>query len=192
MLKFIGSQKNKFFGLIFIIILSCEKNYQPKPRGLNQINIPNPIYKILEVPGKFQFEKNAIASHNINKDKGWLNLNYEKYNCEILITTKKFKSIKKLNSLTEEAYKLISKHKIKASSINETNVRTKDDKYAVLFELKGEVPTPFQFITTDSNQNFMRAALYFKDPIRGDSLLPVVSYLKRDMLHVLNTLSWDE
>ena len=65
-------------------------------------------------------------------------------------------------------------------------------KYAVLFELKGEVPTPFQFITTDSNQNFMRAALYFKDPIRGDSLLPVVSYLKRDMLHVLNTLSWNE
>ena len=81
---------------------------------------------------------------------------------------------------------------IKASSINETKVRTKDDKYAVLFELKGEVPTPFQFITTDINQNFMRAALYFKDPIRGDSLLPVVSYLKRDMLHVLNTLSWDE
>ena len=57
MLKFIGSQKNKFFGLIFIIILSCEKNYQPKPRGLNQINIPNPIYKVLKVPGKFQFEK---------------------------------------------------------------------------------------------------------------------------------------
>jgi len=38
----------------------------------------------------------------------------------------------------------------------------------------------------------MRAALYFEKPIKGDSLAPVVNYIKRDMLHILNTLSWYE
>ena len=74
----------------------------------------------------------------------------------------------------------------------ETDIKTSNEHRAKIIDIKGEVPTPFQFITTDSNQNFMRADLYFKNPIRGDSLSPIVSYLKRDMLHVLNTLIWDE
>ena len=58
--------------------------------------------------------------------------------------------------------------------------------------IKGEVASPFQFITTDSSKNFLRAALYFEKPIKGDSLSPIVDYLKKDMLHVLNTLQWNE
>tara|TARA_B100000029_G_scaffold436529_1_gene451188 strand:- start:732 stop:848 length:117 start_codon:yes stop_codon:yes gene_type:complete len=38
----------------------------------------------------------------------------------------------------------------------------------------------------------MRAALYFEKPIKGDSLVPVVDYIKKDMLHILNTLNWYE
>jgi len=87
---------------------------------------------------------------------------------------------------------LISKHKNKASSIVETKIRTLNNKTATIIDIKGEVPTPFQFIITDSTNNFMRAALYFEKPIKGDSLLPVVNYIKKDMLHVLNTLRWNE
>jgi hypothetical protein len=38
----------------------------------------------------------------------------------------------------------------------------------------------------------MRAALYFEKPIKGDSLVPVINYIKKDMLHALNTLRWNE
>jgi len=108
------------------------------------------------------------------------------------LTYKKIKSNKHLESLFNESFKLISKHKNKASSIVETKIRTLNNKTATIIDIKGEVPTPFQFIITDSTNNFMRAALYFEKPIKGDSLLPVVNYIKKDMLHVLNTLRWNE
>ncbi len=74
----------------------------------------------------------------------------------------------------------------------ETEIKTLNNKTAKIIDIKGEVPTPFQFIITDSTKNFMRAALYFEKPIKGDSLVPVVDYVKKDMLHILNTLSWYE
>ena len=110
----------------------------------------------------------------------------------MLITYKKVNSKEHLESLLNESFKLISKHQNKASSIIETEIKTLSGKSATIIDIKGEVPTPFQFIITDSSKNFMRAALYFEKPIKGDSLLPVVDYIKKDMLHILNTLSWNE
>ena len=64
-------------------------------------------------------------------------------------------------------------------------------QHAVLFEIKGEVASPYQFITTDSTRNFLRAALYLDNPAANDSIMPVIEYLKNDVNHILNTLVWD-
>lgn len=97
-----------------------------------------------------------------------------------------------LDKLINESYKLIQKHKTKASSIKETEVITFNGKRATIISIEGEVPTPFQFIITDSSSNFLRAALYFEKPIANDSISPAVEYIKKDMIHILNTLEWNE
>lgn len=178
-----------FFVLIFI---SCSQSYQPKPKAFNQIYLPKPDYTKLSVVGDYTFEKNKIAKKSENKEYGWLNLSYFNQSAEVLLTYKKVNSKKHLEGLIDESFKLISKHQNKASSIVETEIKTLNNKTAKIIDIKGEVPTPFQFIITDSTENFMRAALYFEKPIKGDSLAPVVNYIKRDMLHILNTLSWYE
>ena len=97
-----------------------------------------------------------------------------------------------LDKLINESYKLIQKHKTKASSIKETEVITLTGKRATIISIEGEVPTPFQFIITDSSSNFLRAALYFEKPLANDSISPAVEYIKKDMIHILNTLEWNE
>jgi len=182
------------FSITFLIIFfcGCSQNYQPKPKAFNQIYLPKPQYTSVNVDKNYSFEKNIISTKTENKNYGWLNLSYFNQGAEVLLTYKKIKSNKHLESLFNESFKLINKHKNKASSIVETKIRTLNNKTATIIDIKGEVPTPFQFIITDSTNNFMRAALYFEKPIKGDSLLPVVNYIKKDMLHVLNTLRWNE
>ena len=186
--------KNQLFiNLTFLIVaFSCSQNYQPKPKGLNQIYLPKPQYKVVNVSNNYSFERNNLASSNENKDLGWFNLSYFNQGAELLITYKKIKSQKHLNNLLDESYRLVSKHRKKATNITETNIKTNKNHNATIIDIKGEVPTPIQFIVTDSSDNFIRAALYFEKPIKGDSLAPVVNYIKLDILHLLNTLSWNE
>jgi len=58
-------------------------------------------------------------------------------------------------------------------------------------ELSGEVPTQFQFFVTDSTQHFLRGALYFQTAVKNDSLAPIIEYIKVDMMHLMNTLSFE-
>jgi len=182
----------RFNFILFILLSGCTQNFQPKPKAFNQIYLPKPSYNKLLVNNNYSFERNEITKKSENKEYGWLNLSYFNQSAEVLLTYKKINSAKHLESLINESFKLISKHQNKASSIVETKIKTLNNKTAKIIDIKGEVPTPFQFIITDSTENFMRAALYFEKPIKGDSLVPVVEYIKRDMLHILNTLSWYE
>jgi len=97
-----------------------------------------------------------------------------------------------LRDYFETAYKLTSKHKQKAYAIDEQVVPLNNGNLAIVAELSGEVPSQFQFYTTDSTMNFLRAALYFKTATQNDSLLPVIKYMQEDMIHILNTLNWKE
>ena len=83
------------------------------------------------------------------------------------------------------------KEGVTAESIIEKRVVTPNKTHAVLFEVNGEVASPYQFITTDSTRNFLRAALYLDNPVANDSIMPVIEYLKNDVNHILNTLVWD-
>ena len=178
--------------LICLSLLACNKNYKPKPKGYNYINFPERSYASITIKNKYSFEKNTQTSVEQNDSYGWLNLLYKNYDAEILITHKYIKKENDLTSFINESYKLTNKHNKKASSIKETHIKTKNGLNAIIIDLKGEVPTQFQFITTDSVNHFLRGALYFQVATKNDSLAPIIEYIKKDMIHILNTLEWYE
>ncbi len=90
------------------------------------------------------------------------------------------------------AYKLTSKHQVKAYAIDEAVIKTKTGKTAVIAELSGEVPSQYQFFTTDSINHFLRGALYFNTATQNDSLAPVIQFVQKDIIRLLNTLQWQE
>ncbi len=192
MLEFLKRKRVSLYLIWFILLGSCNSSYKPKPRGFNHISFPERNYEALHVKNVYLFQKNSLADHYFDKEFPWVTIKYKKLGAEILITHKKIETKPDLDTFIEESYKLIGRHQIKAESIIEKKVITSKKKQAIIFEIKGEVASPYQFITTDSTKNFLRAALYLDMPIENDSITPIINYLKDDVNQILNTLTWYE
>lgn len=190
-----------FYTLVILAIASslvaCTSDYTPKPKGYNRIDLPSQTYQTLpqEHPYTFEFSEHAKIRPDSSKiaQPHWINILYPSLGANVQLTYKALgNEDKMLNDLIEDARKLTSKHQIKAYSIEETEIRTPQGDVAAMFELQGEVPSQFQFYVTDSTTHFLRGALYFRTATQNDSLAPVIEFIKKDIVHLLNTLEWRE
>lgn len=180
----------------FLLISSCESLFFPKPKGYNRIEIPEVKYMVLPDSLPYSFEYSSMAKllqdSSWISERFWIDLSYEQFDATIQITYKPINGNKAfLEELLNDSYKLTSKHNVKAYAIDESIIELKNGNLATIMELSGEVPSQFQFHTTDSANHFLRGALYFKSSTKNDSLAPVINYIKQDMIHLLNTLEWD-
>ncbi|MBW3545748.1 MAG: gliding motility lipoprotein GldD [Bacteroidetes bacterium] len=171
--------------------------YVPKPRAYNRIDLPEASYIALPdtFPYSFEYSTHARLKRDTSwiAERYWLNVYYPELGANVQLTYKPLDgSEQKLKEHLRDAYKLTSKHQIKATSIEETVLVTPSGKTAVVEELSGEVPSQFQFFITDSTRHFLRGALYFRTATQNDSLEPVIEYVKKDIIHMLNTLEWEE
>jgi gliding motility-associated lipoprotein GldD len=186
-----------FLPVVLLFMLSCEKQYLPKPLGYNRLELPVPEYHSLPdtLPYSFEYSKYArlLDDSSAITEPYWIELYYPMLMSNIHITYKRLNNSKKLlKELSDDAYRLTSKHQIKAYAINEVITKTPSGKTAVIAELEGEVPSQFQFTITDSTKNFLRGALYFNTKVQNDSLAPAIEYMKKDIMHLINTLEWKD
>jgi len=188
--------KGFFYGLLFSFqFLSCSETFQPKERGYPRFDLPKPKYFLYDLGHPFQFEVSdqAIVYNDSGRlaEPHWVNIKYPALNAEVQLTYKDLENnLQILNEYIEDSRTLINKHNVKAYGIEETKMKTAQGQEAFVFSLTGQVPTQFQFYTTDSSKNFLRGALYFKTATSNDSLAPAIKYISQDMLHLLNTLKW--
>jgi gliding motility-associated lipoprotein GldD len=186
------------FGLGLITVLfttSCTREYLPKPLGYNRLELPEQSYISLpdSLPYTFEYSKHArlLPDSSRIREKYWIEIYYPTLKANVHVTYKSLRHDEKLlKELLDDAYTLTAKHQIKASAINEVITTTPSGKTAVIAELEGEVPSQFQFTVTDSVDNFMRGALYFNTRVANDSLAPAIDYMKKDIMHMINTLVW--
>jgi gliding motility-associated lipoprotein GldD len=183
---------------IFIGFISCSQEdqaYIPKPKGFNRISLPRPQYNLLDKNYPYQFEYSkwaeVLPDTFATAQKYWLFIHYPAYKANIQLTYKPIHNNQKLlQAYINDAYKLTGKHQIRASSIQERVYSTENGLTATLFKIEGDVPSPYQFYTTDSSNHFMRGAIYFSTAVKNDSLAPVIDYMEKDMMQLLNTLKW--
>lgn len=167
----------------------------PKPKGYNRIDIPSHQYTQLADTFPYMFERSVHAEISADtswfREPYWINIYYPGLDASINISYKPvYQNADTLYGLLNDAFKLTSKHLIKAYAINESILKTPDGKTAIVAELEGEVPSQFQFYITDSVNHFLRGALYFNTATKNDSLAPSIEYVKKDIIHLLNTLEW--
>ncbi len=184
-----------FLCSLFFWACSSTPNYYPKPKGYIRIFIPEHSYQKLENGHPFSFEYSKLAKIKPDVSPGaephWIILDYPSLDAKIQFTYKPLNGdLDKLDKHIADAFKLASKHQIKATSQNEQLYTMKNGKKAVLISLEGEVPTHFQFYVTDTSQHYLRGAVYLKYATLNDSLTPVVDYLRADCLRILETLTW--
>lgn len=182
--------------VLSLLFSACDREYLPKPLGYNRLELPEHEYQPLpdSLPYHFEYSRHArlLRDTSAIRDRYWIEIYYPVMKSDIHITYKNLHHSKKLlKEYLDDAYTLTAKHQIKAYAINEVITVTPSGKTAVIAELEGEVPSQFQFTVTDSLDNFLRGALYFNTKVQNDSLAPAIEYMKKDMMHLINTLEWN-
>jgi gliding motility-associated lipoprotein GldD len=184
------------FFISVLLLTACTEEFHPKPKGYNSIELPDHSYRALpdSLPYTFEYSKHAVILDDSSSiaEENWIDIYYPAFKSNIQITYKALggKKTGNLDELISDSYRLKSGHTKKATSIDEMILTTPGGLQATIFELEGEIPSQFQFFTTDSTKNFLRGAVYFRTAIHNDSLAPAIEYMKVDVLRILNTLKF--
>lgn len=180
-------------GLILTSCLNKEVN-QPKPRGYFKIEFPVKAYQQFDGERySFKYPKYARLQKDMdsNAQPNWFNMNFDGFNGKIHISYYPIQSVEQFNELTEDARKLVYKHTIKASAIDQIAIRIPEHQmYGFMYQIDGNAASWVQFFLTDSSKNYLRGALYFREKPQLDSIRPVVNFIKQDIDTLIQTLQW--
>lgn len=180
-----------FFVVFFV---RCDTDYIPKPYGYLRIDLPEHTYRHYDSLEKYRFEfpEYAFVTHDLNSplEKNWINIEFPLFKGSLHISHKEVKG--NLNEYLEDAHTMLTKHLPKANAIRDSLIiDSARDMYGIVYSIEGKsVASPIQFYLTDSTTNYVRGALYFNIHPNNDSLAPVISFLRKDILHFINTLEW--
>lgn len=187
---------------IAVATIGCGKKAVPKPRGYFRIDLPGKRYVSYDaglingsaVPLFFEYPAygKLTREEDYNSEPGWFNIEFPDFNAKIHLTYKTIKN--DLANLIEETYQMnVKNHIIKADAIDEQVISDNSKKmYGVLYNLKGNTATSVQFYVTDSIKNYLRGSLYFSAEPDADSLAPLISFFREDIVHLIETLRWKE
>jgi gliding motility-associated lipoprotein GldD len=173
--------------------MACSESYTPKPRGYFRIEFPEHKYKVFDTVTPFSFEipdySAMVPDSEQYAEPYWYNLEFPKLNGKIHLSYKKIN--KDLAKYIEDCRMLAYKHTIKADDIlDHPFIDNKNKVYGILYEIKGNAASPFQFFATDSTKHFLRGSLYFNVYPNKDSLAPVFDFVHVDIKHLIETIRW--
>lgn len=184
-----------FFSLTFILalILTGCNDYMPKPRGYYRIDLPDSIHYVefneKGFPYKFEYSDFSVIKPTAQNDSFWVDVLYPKLNAKIYCSYKPIKN--NFQDISEDSRTFVYKHIVKADDITEQPYENPDHKiYGLLYELKGNTASNIQFILTDSTHHFFRGSLYFSASPNKDSIQPVLTFIRKDIIHMIETLEW--
>lgn len=181
-------------GAMFLV--SCGDDdtvYSPKPRGYFRIDLPEKKYSAYTSECPYSFEIPTYSRMVSDLHKGaepcWTNLEFPKFRATLHLSYKEVKG--NVDQYLEDSHMLANEHQKKASGLDEVVVlRDSARVYGLLFDITGNSASSLQFYLTDSTHHFLRGALYFNCMPNSDSLKVVVDFLKKDILHLINTTTW--
>lgn len=179
---------------LLALLISCDEDepvYSPKPRGYCRIDFPDKKYKTFDTTCAYTFEVPAYSEMKRpeNGEPCWYNMEFPKFRATVHLSYKKLNN--DLGEHLENSHYFANKHQVKATGLEETVIMRDSAKvYGLLFDISGNTASSLQFYLTDSTRHFMRGSLYFNSVPNIDSLQIVVDYLRKDILHMINTFRW--
>ncbi len=186
-----------YFFLLMAVAVGCKDAYTPKPRSYFRIAFPEKRYQPLNGVFPYTFEipvYAAISSYNgrfagSDSSDHWINVEFPQFRSRLYITYKPVGH--NLAQLVDDAHTFAYKHAVKADAISQKEYLNPTQKvYGLLFDIKGNTASSYQFYMTDSTRNFLRGALYFDSEPNKDSLAPVNEFLRKDIERIIETLAW--
>jgi gliding motility-associated lipoprotein GldD len=185
--------------MVLMILMACNSDYNPRPRGYFKIDLPQKKYQSFDRPGfPYTFEypvygqvvQDSLFFDQQPENPYWINIDFPELEGRIHISYKAIGN-NNFDSLVNDAFNMSYKqHTYEATGISPEAFQTPNGYGGVYFTLKGNAATGNQFFLTDSVKHFLRGALYFNATPNADSIRPVNEFLRKDVEHLINTLKW--
>lgn len=187
-----------FFIGSLLFLFSCteeEEVFTPKPKAFMRIDFPEKKYVKYDSTCPFLFDIPTYAAitfdKNANHEPCWFNVSYLPFHAQLHVSYKSLNN--NLRNMVEDSRELAIKHQIKASGLDQSEIRRDSVKvYGLIYDISGNTASSMQFYLTDSSKHFLRASLYFNVAPNIDSLQIVVDYLKKDLHQMINSFKWKE
>ena len=188
-------RKNIILGLLGLVLMACGGPSAPKPYGYYRITVPDTAYTSFasqcpKYPYSFALSQNAVVQPRTDVDEPyWINLYYPALDATVYCSYKPVQ--RNLRELTNDALEFVYRNASFANAIPEQDYAHPEAKvYGVLFDLEGNTASSCQFFVTDSTRHFFRASVYCNCPPNADSLAPVYSYLRTDIIRMVESFEW--
>jgi len=188
----------KLFLLISFLFLffSCieeDEVFTPKPKAFMRIDFPEKKYVKYDSTCPFSFDIPKYAAitfdQNANHEPCWFNVSYLPFHAQLHVSYKSLNN--NLRNMVEDSRELAIKHQIKASGLDQIEIKRDSAKvYGLIYDISGNTASSMQFFLTDSSNHFLRASLYFNVAPNIDSLQIVVDYLKKDIHQMIKSFEW--
>tara|TARA_B100002049_G_scaffold182142_1_gene139156 strand:+ start:1768 stop:2349 length:582 start_codon:yes stop_codon:yes gene_type:complete len=182
--------------VIFIVLFGCENYFLPKQSAYLRLDYPKPEYKLInDKDFPFFFEANTrlseISDIDINLRSIDFIINYNQLNAQINFQYKSVNSSEKLNAYILDLKRTIETHSMMANSVKIKDYSLKEKNiFGRIFDLSGNVASPYQFYLTDSINNIISGLVYFNIKPNYDSILPAINYIKNDIIHLIESFDW--
>lgn len=185
--------------LIFFIstfLFSCgggDEDLLPRPKGYCEIAFPKKEYQLYDSICPFTFEYPVYSNikpftRDLSKTC-WFDVVFPTYGATLHMSYEKVTG--NFVKFSEDQHELAYKHISKANNIEEILVEApKDEVWGIVYNIEGDAASPFQFHLTDSQTHFLRGSLYFDFKANADSVSPVLNFLKKDVMHMVETVKW--
>lgn len=184
-----------YFVLGLFGLLACNE-YTPKPNGFPRIEFPERSYVRFESDAPFSFDIPAYCKMqkdtDFNSEPFWYNLHFPPFDATLHISYKALRTARDLDSLIDDSRRLVFKHTVKAEEIEEREIRDSLGNFGLFYDLYGNTATPLNFFISDRENHFLRAAYYFNNYTDRDSVAPVLEFVKKDILRMVETFRWEE
>ena len=182
--------------IIFIVFFGCENYFLPKESAYLRLDYPKPEYELIddkEFP--FFFEANSrlseISDIDINLESIDFIINYNQLNAQINFQYKNVNSKEKLNAYILDLKTAIETHSMMANSVKIKDYSLKEKNiFGRIFDLSGDVASPYQFYLTDSINNIISGFVYFNIKPNYDSILPAINYIENDIIYLIESFDW--
>ncbi|ACU06923.1 GldD [Flavobacteriaceae bacterium 3519-10] len=188
-LYFCAMLKKLVFTFLGLGLISCAEEAQPKPSGELRLEYPEAVYQKYTSPCGFSFEHSTLANIENAKNNCWYYISYPGMKAKVFITYFPVNNDFPLH--VKESEKMVYEHTIKASAIDTKSFSYPERRiFGNFYELKGPTASNLQFFVTDSTRHYVTANLYFNTRPKPDSLAPAIDYIKKDLLHLIDTFEW--
>lgn len=179
------------------MLYGCEEDITPRPTGYPRVYFPAKEYLEYQNPLCPYVLQIPVYSEMLQDEKYtegrpcWYNLSFKPFDATLHISYHTYESANEYDSLYEDTRKMVYKHIVRADDIEEIDIESQSELLdGVIYQLKGNTATQFNFFITDRDSRYFRGALYFNSKTNPDSIAPVYQFIREDLLHMIHHFKW--